>query len=66
MLYMRFSPVSRNTWEVSTPVKSTKPIATITRSRNRQCSVTVCSDHALSREEMSCLSSFMQERERAN
>lgn len=66
MLYMRFSPVSRNTWNVSTPVKSAKPIATIKRSRNRQCSVTISLDHALSRKEMFCLSAFIREHERTN
>jgi hypothetical protein len=66
MLYMRFSPVSRNTWNVSTPVKSAKPIATIKRSRNRQCSVTISPDHALSRKEMFCLSSFIREHEQTN
>lgn len=64
MLYMRFSPISRNTWEVSTPVKSAKPIATITRRRGR-CLVTT-SGRALNREELLSLSTFMQDRDRAN
>ena len=65
MLFMRFSPVSRTTWEVSAPVKSTKPIAMITR-RKGQCSVTVIAERALDRAEMAALSCFMQERERAH
>jgi len=60
MLYMRFSPTSRNKWEVSTP-KSAKPIATVTRRRG-QCSATT---HTLNLEELACVSVFMQEREGA-
>jgi hypothetical protein len=63
MLYMRFSPISRNKWEVSAPVKSAKPIATVTRRRGL-CSVTT--DHALNQEELATLSVFMQEHERAD
>jgi hypothetical protein len=63
MLYMRFSPTSRNKWEVSTP-KSAKPIATVTRRRGR-CSATITSGHALNLEELACVSAFMQEREGA-
>jgi hypothetical protein len=65
MLFMRFSPVSRTTWEVSAPVKSTKPIATITR-RKGQCSVTMTAKHALDSAELAALSCFMQEHERAS
>jgi hypothetical protein len=66
VLYTRFSPISRNTWEVSTPAKSPKPIATITRRRNGQCAAAITADHALNREELSSLSVFMQEHERAS
>jgi hypothetical protein len=65
MLYMRFSPVSRTTWEVSAPVKSTKPIATITRRRGK-CLVTGTGGHALNREELASISAFMREQERAS
>ena len=64
MLFMRFSPVSRTTWEVSAPVKSTKPIATITH-RKGQYSVTVTAEHALDRAELAALSAFMREHEQA-
>lgn len=60
MLYTRFSPISRNKWEASAPTKSTKPIATITRSRGR-CFATLTADHALNRDELESLSTFMQE-----
>jgi len=64
MLYTRFSPVSPNKWEVSTPTKSTKPIATVTR-RKGHCSVKITVDRALNREELAVLSLFMQEHEQA-
>ena len=60
MTYMRFSPTGRSKWDVLAPVKSAKPIATVTR-RNGRCSVTT--DRALSREELESLSAFMQEHE---
>jgi hypothetical protein len=60
MMYMRFSPISRNEWAVTVPVKSTKPIATVTR-HNHRCSVTI--NGALNREELDSLSAFMQEQE---
>jgi hypothetical protein len=55
MTYMRFSPTGRSKWDVFAPVKSTKPIATVTR-----CSVTI--NRALNREELDSLSAFMRER----
>lgn len=61
MLYMHFSPVGRSQWEASTPVKSKKPIAKVTR-RNGRCSLTA--DRALSSEEVASLSVFMDEQER--
>ena len=64
MLFTHFSSISRNTWEVSAPTKSAEPIAFITRQRG-QCFVEVTSNHALNREELSSLSVFMQECERA-
>jgi len=65
MLYTRFLLLGRrrNTWEVSAPQTSTKPIATITR-RNRQCSAKITADHPLNREELAALLDFMAERER--
>jgi len=65
MLYTHFSSVSPDKWEVSAPTKSAKPIASITR-RNGQCSATITADHALNGEELSSLSAFMQEHERAH
>lgn len=62
MLYTHFSPISRNKWDVFAPVKSTKPIATVTR-RNHRCSVTVMANGTLNREELESLSAFMRERE---
>lgn len=56
MLYTRFTPIARNQWEVTAPVKSKKPIAKVTPR-----SVTV--NRAISREELDSLSAFMQERE---
>lgn len=38
MTLSRFSPVSPNKWEVSFPVKSAKPVATIVRRKGR-CSM---------------------------
>jgi hypothetical protein len=64
MLYTRFSPVNRNQWEVSTPTKSAKPIATVTRRKGR-CSVKIMAEHALSRAELAILSAFMREHEQA-
>jgi hypothetical protein len=65
MLYVRFSPISRNTWGVSAPVKSSKPIANITRRRGR-CFAKSTPGHTLSREELLSLTVFMEEHERAN
>jgi len=65
MLYTRFLPISRNKWSVSAPTVSAKPIAHITRRRG-QCIATSVPDHALNREELSSVSVFMQERERAS
>lgn len=64
MLYTRFSPVSRNTWEVSAPAESTKPFATITRRRG-QYSAATTADHILNREELVSLLDFMQEHKQA-
>ena len=64
MTYIRFSPTSPSAWEASAPVKSTKPIATITRCHGR-CVATVTPGRALNLEELDSLSAFMQERERA-
>ena len=61
MLYMRFSPVSRNKWDVYTPVKSAKPIATVTRRRGKCFATTTA--HAINREELAAISAFMDERE---
>jgi hypothetical protein len=65
MLYTHFSPTSPDKWEVSAPTKSAKPIANITR-RNGQCAATITADHGLNCEELSSLSAFMQEHERAH
>jgi hypothetical protein len=62
MLYARFSSVSRNQWEVSTPTQSTKPIATITRCRGK-CLAAITAGRALNCEELAALSCFMEERE---
>lgn len=61
MTYMRFSPTGRSKWDVFAPVKSTKPIATVTR-RNGRCSITA--DRALSSGEVAGLSAFMDEQQR--
>jgi hypothetical protein len=62
MTYMHFSPTSRSKWDVFAPVKSTKPIATVTR-RNHRCSVTL--NGALNHEELESLTAFMREKEAA-
>jgi hypothetical protein len=64
MLYVREKHVSRNIWELTAPQESTKPFATVTRSRG-QCSATTTAGHALNREELACLLDVMQQRERA-
>lgn len=64
MTYMRFSPISRNQWAVTVPVKSKTPIATVTRS-NHRCSVTVTDSGTLNREELDSLSAFIQEQEQS-
>lgn len=58
MVYMRFSPVSRNAWDVSTPVKSPKPAARIARRAGR-CSVKTAPGRALTRAELAVVSLFM-------
>jgi hypothetical protein len=63
MLYTRFLPVSRNIWEVTAPVTSTKPFATITRRRGR-CSTTITAGYALNLEELACLLDFVADREK--
>ena len=60
MTYMRFSPTGRSKWDVFAPVKSIKPIATVTH-RSHQCSITI--NRALNREELDCLSALMREHE---
>ena len=62
MTYMRFSSTGRSKWDVFAPVKSAKPIATVTR-RNHRCSVTVTANGTLNREELESLSAFMRENE---
>lgn len=62
MLYMRFASPQPNTWTAST----SEPIANVRLHADGHCSATITTDRALSREEMSCLSAFMRERERAN
>jgi hypothetical protein len=57
-MYTTLSPISRNQWHVSEPVKTATPIATVTRHENGQCSATIMAD-ALNREELSSLSAFM-------
>lgn len=64
MLYMFFSSIRPNQWEAVTPVKSTKPVATITRRRGK-CSASITAGRALNSEELSGLSAFMQEHSRA-
>ena len=64
MLYLRFSPVALDQWDVLEPVKSAKPIATTTR-RNGQLSATITADHTIKSEELSILSVFMREHEAA-
>ncbi len=62
MLYMRFSPITRNQWNVFTPVKSANPIAIVKR-HNGTCSATLKTTRALNRAELTILSAFMRERE---
>lgn len=63
MLCMRFESQRPNNWTATT---KSKPIANVKLHRDGHCSATISPHHALSREEMSCLSAFMKERERAN
>jgi hypothetical protein len=65
MLYLRFAHVALNQWDVIESVKSAKPITSVNRRRNGQCSATIKADHVLNREELACLLDFMSERERA-
>ena len=62
MTYMRFSPTSRNQWNVFTPVKSAKPIATVKR-HNGTCSATIKTTRTLNRAESAIHCAFMRERE---
>lgn len=63
MLYMRFSPTTRNQWEASTPVKSTAPIAKVTLYDDGQCSAAATAGHAISTEERASISVFLEEQE---
>lgn len=63
MLYVRFSPISPDQWEVFTPVKSTVPIAKVTLYDDGQCSAAITAGHAISTEERSSISVFLEEQE---
>ena len=63
MLLTLFSPISRNTWEVSEPAKSAKPVAHVTVRAGR-CSTKITKD-VMNREELKSISLFMQEHERS-
>lgn len=62
MVYLSFSTISQNTWEVSTPVKSAKPVATVKR-RSGECRL--AAHRALNRAELSAISVFMEGQEAA-
>ncbi len=64
MTYMRFTPIARNIWEVSTPVKSSDPLATIWKKRG-QYSAVFSEDHAVSAQELRSVAEFMRERQAA-
>jgi len=63
MQYMRFSPINSNQWEVFTPVKSTAPIAKVTLYDDGQCSAAITAGHAISTEERSSISVFLEKQE---
>lgn len=63
MVYMRFSLVSRNTWEAFTPAKSSERIATVWKSRGKSRAA-FNEDQAVSPDELDSISEFMKDLER--
>jgi hypothetical protein len=62
MLYMRFSPVNQTQWEVTAPVRSSKPIASVTLKDGR-VSHAAAKGRALRADEQAVIRAFTEEKQ---
>lgn len=59
MLYMRFSPVNRNQWDVTAPLRTSKPIASVTL-KNGRVSHAAAGGRALRADEQAAIHAFTE------